>query len=58
MDSETTAMIAKEDRKLNEWREIINARKEEVSNWSRDRSQIEAAKFVKNYSAIDAYIIR
>lgn len=57
MDSETTAMIAKEDRKLNEWREIINARKEEVSNWSRDRSQIEAAKFVKNYSAIDAYTL-
>lgn len=55
MSSDTAAMIAKEDRKLNEWREIVNARKEVVSSWSLERSQIEASKFVKNYQSIDPY---
>lgn len=40
MDSDTTAMIAKEDRKQSEWHEIINARREIVSSWPRDRCQI------------------
>lgn len=55
MDSDTTAMIAKEDRKQSEWHEIINARREIVASWPRDRCQIEAAKFVKNYSTIELF---
>ena len=50
MDSETTAMMAKEDRKQSEWREIINARINEVSSWSLERAKVEAAKFAKNYT--------
>lgn len=49
MDSETTAMMAKEDRKLNEWNRIVDARKADVASWSRERSKIEAAKFVSDY---------
>jgi di/tripeptidase len=49
MDSETTAMMAKEDRKLNDWNRIVDARKADVASWSRERSKIEAAKFLSDY---------
>lgn len=49
MDSDTTAIMSKEDRKQNDWTRIVDARKADVVTWSRERSKIEAEKFVRNY---------